>query len=122
MRELHVAGTGSFALEVVEYALADGYRVAGLLELIDPARAGRQVHGLPVLAGLGLQLVVGAAALWLARSLMRAADHLGWSLARRTVRTRRAPSGTGGWPLELVPVRVPVLASREAGRAPPAPA
>jgi hypothetical protein len=73
-----------------------------------------------VLAGLGLQLAVGAAALWLARSLLRAADHLGWSLARHTVRTPRAPSRTGRWPLELVPVRVPVLASREAGRAPPA--
>jgi sugar O-acyltransferase (sialic acid O-acetyltransferase NeuD family) len=50
VRELHVAGTGSFALEVVEYARADGYRVAGLLELVDAGRVGRRVHGLPLLA------------------------------------------------------------------------
>ena len=50
MRDLHVAGTGSFALEVAEYAGADGYRVVGLLELLDAARVGSRVHGLPVLA------------------------------------------------------------------------
>jgi UDP-perosamine 4-acetyltransferase len=50
VRKLHVAGTGSFALEVVEYAQAGGYRVAGLLELLDPTRVGTSVHGLPVLA------------------------------------------------------------------------
>jgi sugar O-acyltransferase (sialic acid O-acetyltransferase NeuD family) len=48
--EIHVAGTGSFALEVVEYARAAGERVAGLIELLDPSRVGTEVHGLPVLA------------------------------------------------------------------------
>jgi len=55
-----VAGTGSFALELVEYARADGCRVAGLLELVDPARVGTRVHGLPVLApedGSGLAAI-----------------------------------------------------------------
>jgi len=46
--QLHVAGTGSFALEVVEYARAAGHDVVGLVELIDPARVGGEAHGLPV--------------------------------------------------------------------------
>jgi UDP-perosamine 4-acetyltransferase len=45
---LYVAGTGSFALEVVEYARASGHEVAGLLELVDSSRIGGEVHGLPV--------------------------------------------------------------------------
>jgi sugar O-acyltransferase (sialic acid O-acetyltransferase NeuD family) len=45
---LYVAGTGSFALEVLEYARASGHEVAGLLELVDPSRVGSDVHGLPV--------------------------------------------------------------------------
>jgi sugar O-acyltransferase (sialic acid O-acetyltransferase NeuD family) len=55
--ELHIAGTGSFALEVVEYAVDAGWRVAGLIELMDPERVGTVIHGLPVRdaadAGLG---------------------------------------------------------------------
>jgi carbonic anhydrase/acetyltransferase-like protein (isoleucine patch superfamily) len=46
--EIHVAGTGSFALEVVEYALAAGRRIAGLVELLDAGRVGTAIHGLPV--------------------------------------------------------------------------
>ena len=46
--DIHVAGTGSFALEVVEYARDAGFTVAGLIELLDPARVGTEVHGLPV--------------------------------------------------------------------------
>ena len=63
-RELYVAGTGSFALEVVEYARAAGLDVAGLVELLDDARIGAQVHGLAVVSpvgGLGRSFVVGAA-------------------------------------------------------------
>jgi UDP-perosamine 4-acetyltransferase len=45
---LYVAGTGSFALEVVEYARASGHEVVGLLELVDPSRVDSEVHGLPV--------------------------------------------------------------------------
>jgi sugar O-acyltransferase (sialic acid O-acetyltransferase NeuD family) len=46
--DIHVAGTGSFALEVAEYARAAGLEVAGLIELQDPSRVGTEVHGLPV--------------------------------------------------------------------------
>ena len=49
MAGLYVAGTGSFALEVVEYARACGHEVAGLLELVDSSRVGSEVHALPVL-------------------------------------------------------------------------
>jgi sugar O-acyltransferase (sialic acid O-acetyltransferase NeuD family) len=63
--EIHVAGTGSFALEVVEYAHAAGDRVSGLIELLDPSRVGTEVHGLPVRApddpcGRDARAVVGA--------------------------------------------------------------
>jgi sugar O-acyltransferase (sialic acid O-acetyltransferase NeuD family) len=47
-REIYVAGTGSFALEVVEYAQAAGRRVAGLVELVQPERVGSSIHGLEV--------------------------------------------------------------------------
>lgn len=46
--DLYVAGTGSFALEVIEYARASGLEVVGLIELVDPNRIGATVHGLPV--------------------------------------------------------------------------
>jgi sugar O-acyltransferase (sialic acid O-acetyltransferase NeuD family) len=48
--EVYVAGTGSFAAEVAEWAAAGGLLVAGLVELMDPARVGTTCHGLPVVA------------------------------------------------------------------------
>jgi UDP-perosamine 4-acetyltransferase len=48
--EIHIAGTGSFALEVAEYAQAAGFRVSGLIELVDPSRIGRRIHDLDVVA------------------------------------------------------------------------
>ena len=76
---LWVAGTGSFALEVVEYARAAGHEVAGLVELLDPGRVGTKVHGLEVKAvdeGSGA-VAIGAGgdrlALW-----ARLAEH-GWT-------------------------------------------
>jgi sugar O-acyltransferase (sialic acid O-acetyltransferase NeuD family) len=45
---LYVVGTRSFAAEVVEYAAAAGFDVAGLLEPYDHDRVGTEVHGLPV--------------------------------------------------------------------------
>jgi sugar O-acyltransferase (sialic acid O-acetyltransferase NeuD family) len=45
---IHVAGTGSFALEVVEYARDAGFEVVALVEPLDPARVGTTIHGLPV--------------------------------------------------------------------------
>jgi sugar O-acyltransferase (sialic acid O-acetyltransferase NeuD family) len=46
---IHLAGTGSFALEVLEYARAAGRRVLGLIELVDRDRIGTTVHGLRVI-------------------------------------------------------------------------
>ncbi len=94
--------------EHLENFVSDGH--AGWLTASEPA----------VLAGFGLQLAVGAAALWLARSLLRAADHLGCSLSRRAGRRGRNGARAGAWPLEPAPARLRVLASRQAGRAPPA--
>ena len=59
--DIHVAGTGSFALEVVEYARDAGLEVAGLIELQNPARVGTEIHGLPVRSA-GDPPVGGAAA------------------------------------------------------------
>jgi len=78
---LWVAGTGSFALEVVEYARAAGHEVAGLVELRDPGRVGTTVHGLDVKAVEDAPgtVAIGAGgdrlALW-----SRLAEH-GWSAA-----------------------------------------
>jgi sugar O-acyltransferase (sialic acid O-acetyltransferase NeuD family) len=47
--DIHLAGTGSFAAEVAEWARAAGWRVAGLVELLDPARVGSEIDGLPVM-------------------------------------------------------------------------
>jgi sugar O-acyltransferase (sialic acid O-acetyltransferase NeuD family) len=63
--DIHVAGTGSFALEVTEYARAAGIEVVALIELQDPARVGTVIHGLPVRAANdppdgGALAVVGA--------------------------------------------------------------
>jgi sugar O-acyltransferase (sialic acid O-acetyltransferase NeuD family) len=71
--DIHVAGTGSFALEVAEWARDAGMRVAGLVELQDPGRVGSDIHDLPVRAAheppaFGALAVVGAGgdrlALW----------------------------------------------------------
>jgi sugar O-acyltransferase (sialic acid O-acetyltransferase NeuD family) len=98
--ELHIAGTGSFALEVVEYALDAGWRVAGLIELMDDARVGTVIHGLPVrdktVAGIA---VVGAGgdrrAMW-----APLAEH-GWQAA-----TVRHPSAHVSPSAHLAPVCV----------------
>jgi sugar O-acyltransferase (sialic acid O-acetyltransferase NeuD family) len=78
---LYVAGTGSFALEVVEYARASGHEVVGLLELVDPSRVGSEVHRLPV---TGPDVGSGAAVLGLGGDRLALwsllAEH-GWSPA-----------------------------------------
>jgi sugar O-acyltransferase (sialic acid O-acetyltransferase NeuD family) len=48
--QIYVAGTGSFALEVVEYARDAGFAVSGLIELVDNARVGGRIHDLEVVA------------------------------------------------------------------------
>ena len=64
---IHVAGSGSFAAEVIEFARAAGLTVMALLEPIDATRIGGQAHGLPVLdpalpphAEAGAVVAVGA--------------------------------------------------------------
>jgi sugar O-acyltransferase (sialic acid O-acetyltransferase NeuD family) len=47
---LYVAGTGSFAADIVEIARDAGHEVGGLIELVDAARVGTSIHGLPVVA------------------------------------------------------------------------
>jgi sugar O-acyltransferase (sialic acid O-acetyltransferase NeuD family) len=60
--EMYVAGTGSFAAEIADWARAAGMRVIGLIEMLDESRVGTTVHGLPVI-GLakspGLPVVLG---------------------------------------------------------------
>jgi len=45
---VYVAGTGSFAAELADWARAAGLEVEGLVELVDDARVGSTVHGLRV--------------------------------------------------------------------------
>ncbi len=47
---LHVAGTGSFAAEIVDWARASGASVVGLIEMRDETRIGGEAHGLPIIA------------------------------------------------------------------------
>jgi sugar O-acyltransferase (sialic acid O-acetyltransferase NeuD family) len=47
---VYVAGTGSLAADVVEIVRDAGHEVGGLIELMDDARIGTTVHGLPVVA------------------------------------------------------------------------
>jgi sugar O-acyltransferase (sialic acid O-acetyltransferase NeuD family) len=81
MEGLYVAGTGSFALEIVEYARASGHDVAGLLELVDSSRVGSKLLGLPV---FGPEEARGAAAIGLGGDRLalwaRLAEH-GWAAA-----------------------------------------
>jgi sugar O-acyltransferase (sialic acid O-acetyltransferase NeuD family) len=44
-REIYLAGSGSFAIEIAEWAGDAGWRVAGLIELLDDARVGEVVSG-----------------------------------------------------------------------------
>lgn len=48
--ELYLAGSGSFAAEVAEWAQDAGWEVVGLLELLDASRVGSVIDGRPVLA------------------------------------------------------------------------
>ena len=45
-----LAGSGSFAVEVADWARAAGWRIDGLIELLDEDRVGRRVDGHAVLA------------------------------------------------------------------------
>lgn len=60
---VYVAGTGSYAAEIVEFAQACGFEVPALIELINPERVGNTVHGLPVIAANELPFVGARATL-----------------------------------------------------------
>ena len=47
---LHIAGTGSFAAEVAEWAAGAGIEVEGLIALQRPEEAGSTIHGIEVVA------------------------------------------------------------------------
>lgn len=51
---LHLAGSGSLAVEIAEWASDAGWEIAGLVELVDSSRVGTRVGGHPVLAVDGL--------------------------------------------------------------------
>jgi hypothetical protein len=73
-----------------------------------------------ILIGVALQVVWGLLAIWLSRSLLRAAEQLGWTLARRSPHSARRSQRLGLRPFHAPEPRLPVLASQHAGRAPPA--
>jgi hypothetical protein len=73
-----------------------------------------------VLVGVPLQIPFGLCALWLARALLRAADQIGCALARRLSSRARCPTTSCHSLFHASPLRLRVLASRHAGRAPPA--
>jgi hypothetical protein len=73
-----------------------------------------------VAAGVVLQVPCGLLAVWLVRALLRAADGLGSALARRSGSTRRlrAPRRVR-LSHQAATLRLRVVASQHAGRAPP---
>ncbi|MDQ6835762.1 MAG: hypothetical protein M3016_06190 [Actinomycetota bacterium] len=50
---VYVAGTGTFAAEIADWAGAAGIEVKGLIEMIDESRIGTTAHDLPVLGLAG---------------------------------------------------------------------
>jgi hypothetical protein len=94
--------------EHFEHLLQDG-RVHWLTSL-EPA----------VLAGIALQIPRGLLALGLIRSLLRAADELGFAIARGISTGPRRRLTCAGLVTNASPLRLRVLASGHAGRAPPA--
>ena len=99
---------GFLAQEHLERILQDGQ--VGWLTTLEPV----------VLIGVGLQLPCGLLAVWLVRTLLRAAERLGCTLARRGLYGPRPPERLAA--SASPSLRLSVLASRHAGRAPPFPA
>jgi hypothetical protein len=94
--------------EQFERLLSDGD--AGSLTAVEPT----------VLVGVVLQLPCGLLALWLVRTLLRAADEVGCALARRNTATAGVRAQSQRWlSAPVSSLRPPALASRHAGRAPP---
>ena len=76
-----IAGTGSFAAEVADWASAAGIEVLGLIELLDERRVGTTLHGFRVVAldpdRAGARAVIGAGGD--RRALWRELAARGWS-------------------------------------------
>src|SRR4051812_50044136 len=53
-QELYVMGAGWFSVEVAGWARESGWRVRGLVELMDPARAGGDQEGYPIVDAASL--------------------------------------------------------------------
>jgi hypothetical protein len=102
-----IPAVGFLLQEHLERLLQDDQ--VGWLTTLEPA----------VLIGLGLQVPFGLFAIWLVRTLLRAAEQLGWTLARRGASLARRAGWVGAGPRNVPPPRLSVLASRHAGRAPP---
>ena len=73
-----------------------------------------------VVIGVALQLGLGLLTIWLVRTLLWAAEELGCTLARRGPRWARRAQRLRVRPFHAPEPRLPVLASQQAGRAPPA--
>ena len=74
-----------------------------------------------VVIGVAIQLALGLSTIWLVRTLLRAAEQLGCTLAgRRGPRCARRAQRLRVRPFHAPEPRLPVLASQQAGRAPPA--
>ena len=104
-----VPAAGFLAQEHVERVLQDDQ--VGWLTTLEPA----------VLIGVGLQIPLGLFAIWLVRTLLRAAEQLGWTLARSGAGLTGRAARLGA-SRHVPSPRLSVLASRHAGRAPPLPA
>jgi sugar O-acyltransferase (sialic acid O-acetyltransferase NeuD family) len=108
--DLHIAGTGTFAAEIISWAVAGGARPVGLIELRDPARVGTQVHGLPVVA-LEEQVENGVAAIGSGgdrREMHRRLAQAGWGLTgivhpgAQVAATARVGEGVTVGPLAVI--------------------
>jgi sugar O-acyltransferase (sialic acid O-acetyltransferase NeuD family) len=49
-QDIFIAGTGSYAAEIGDWAQAAGHHVRGLVELRDDTRVGADMHGFPVVS------------------------------------------------------------------------
>ena len=104
-RHLYIAGTGSFAAEIADWAEASGAEIDGLIELEQAERIGSEIHGIEVVAleaprmgscavlGVGGDRRLGwqrlADAGWLAEGIVHPTAHVAGS-------ARVAPSATVG--------------------------
>ena len=98
--ELYVGGSGSFAVEVAEWARDAGWTVVGLVELLDLARVGVAVAGYPVV-GYDAPPAGGLAVIAIGGSRREHESRLqacGWraaTLGSRVLMSRRQPVWVG---------------------------